>query len=114
MAENKNHDNCKFLISNFLKGKINWPKEIKIAKKLLKEYPEVKFWEKVYMDTYPSSLSMFLTGSGKKFLEKEFESYSLTKTKEPIKLEESPVINIKENKDRNKPKTLQQFIDEVQ
>lgn len=112
MAKNQFHENCKFLVSSILKkDKINWPKEIKIAQKLLNLYPEIKFWEELYLDTYPNSLCVFLTDSGQKLLKKEHDTFLLTKS-EKIEIEEKPVVILESIEEKKNPKTLQEFIDE--
>lgn len=112
MAKNEEHQSCKLIVASILKGKINWGREIKIAKKLLVEYPDRAFWESLYMDTYPTSLSIFLTNGGKKFLIKQYREFKLTESSDEIKLEESPVVAIVPTNVTKKPKTIQQFVDQ--
>ena len=67
---NAEFQKCKFVILNFCKdvGKINWGKEVKIAKKLLKLFPNMENWGKINMGEKPVSLSWFLTEEGNEFL----------------------------------------------
>lgn len=59
---------CKLIISKMVvKEKINWPREMKIAKKLLELYPDSSFWKKINSQQY-FSLSYFLTPEGLDFL----------------------------------------------
>ena len=72
MAELTNHQKCKMIVSKLVSktrwdetaNNINWPKEIKIAKKLLQKFPEKKFWKTLYIEERPTSLSWFLTTDG--------------------------------------------------
>ena len=67
---NAEFQKCKFVILNFCKDidKINWGKEVKIAKKLLKLFPTMENWGKIEMGEKPVSLSWFLTEEGNEFL----------------------------------------------
>ena len=67
---NAEFQKCKYVILNFCKdvGKINWGKEVKIAKKLLKVCPDMENWGKINMAEKPTSLSWFLTEEGREFL----------------------------------------------
>ena len=69
-AKNIDFQRCKYLILNFCKDvkKISWPKEVKIAKQLLRKYPSFDSWIGISMGDKPSSLSWFLTDEGKQFL----------------------------------------------
>ena len=90
---NAEFQKCEFVILNFCKdvGKINWGKEVKIAKKLLKLFPSMDNWGKIEMGEKPVSLSWFLTEEGNEFLilaEKRLEldldtqkTYSLSEEK---------------------------------
>ena len=72
---NQNHENCKWIVSNFVKKEnIDWPREIKMAQKLTREYScDIDFWEnlsKQFKIKLPS-LAYFLTENGKELLIKE-------------------------------------------
>jgi hypothetical protein len=73
-SPNTEHENCKFLVSFFC-GKIEpkfWGREIKIAKQLLKEYPEIDIWQKIVFKCKLPSLAFFLTDDGKKITKRAF------------------------------------------
>lgn len=66
MDKKLEHSRCKLLVSKFvLKDQLNWPKEIRIAKKLLKEYPDFNTWTQLKLDFKLNSLAFFLTDEGK-------------------------------------------------
>ena len=104
---------CKELISLYLtKGdKISWPKEIKIAKKLLASYP-IEFFRQYDPLTKFYSLAVFLTKAGKLELKKNFDIYNLTKPCPQVKLEDKPVVQLEQSVTEKTPKTLQEFVDE--
>ena len=103
------HKLCQFIIKKFVKGNINWPREIKIAQKLVKRFNSFDFWNNLKeLSSPPPSLAWFLKPEGKAFLLKEYESFNLKINKNIVKLEK-----YKSGEDKNickKPKTLLQFI----
>lgn len=65
---NIEHWACKELVGKFVKEP-NWPKEIKIAKKLLFNYsPDLDAWLALNMSYKLTSLAFFLTENGKSFI----------------------------------------------
>jgi hypothetical protein len=107
--------NAKKLIQLYIdKNNTNWPKEIAIAKKLLKKYP-IEFWEQYDPSIIVYSLSIFLTPQATKELDKEFNLWNMFKPKETIKLEEKPVIDLTDSwtLSKSKSKTIQEFVDEM-
>jgi len=102
------HKLCQFIIKKYIPIDINWPREIKIAQKLLKQYKGYQFWNNLNQIKL-NSLAWFLTEEGKKFINLEMKKQNLS---EPNK----KIYNIKEEKigaDKNtcqKPKTILQFI----
>jgi hypothetical protein len=66
------------LIGSFLKkdSPIIWQREIKIAKKLLSEYPSMSFWRGVKIDFKLNSLAWFFSPNGKKILDIEYQKYT--------------------------------------
>lgn len=106
-------ENCKELIKLYIhtNDKFSYPKEIAIAKKLLKLIPDILFWQQYDPDRKFHSLSIFLTPAAKKELSKEYSLFLLTKPREEIRLEKEPVIEIEEIKTNKKNKTLLEFID---
>ena len=76
-VKNVEFENCRFLIKKFLKPEnISYPSQIKIAKQLLKQYPEIEFWELFEIGFFLNSLAFFLTDKGSKLVA---EAYSTTK-----------------------------------
>lgn len=79
MVKNPQHEACKLIVSKCLsdtKG-LNWAKEIKMAKKLLVKFPDVSFWETVYVPNKPTSLAFFLTTDGERVLTRAKQELSL-------------------------------------
>jgi len=107
--KNINHKLCQLIVKKFIKGNINWAREIKIAQKLVKKFNNFDFWNNLKdLGSPPPSLAWFLKPEGKAFLLKEYELFNLDLNKNVIKLQ-----NNKFDKDKNickKPKTLLQFI----
>jgi hypothetical protein len=104
-----NHKLCQLIVKKFVKGNINWAREIKIAQKLVKRFNSFDFWDNIKeLGSPPPSLAWFLKAEGKGFILKEYESFNLNLDKEKIVLEENKV---KEDKNIcKKPKTLLEFI----
>jgi hypothetical protein len=104
-----NHKLCQFIVKKFVKGNVNWPREIKIAQKLIKKFNSFNFWDNLQdLKAPPPSLAWFLKSEGKAFLLKEYEAFNLNLNKNVIKLQEN-----KAQDDKNickKPKTLLEFI----
>lgn len=103
-----NHKLCQFIIKKFIKDKINWPREIKIAQGLVKKYKKYNFWNNLN-DLKLPSLAWFLTEDGKRFLATEDK-------KKYLNIQKVKEVSLQENKigeDKNickKPKTLIEFI----
>lgn len=69
MEKKEEHNRCKFLVTKFVnKEGLNWAREIKIAKKLLKIYPSIEDWTALKLDFKLNSLAFFLTEEGKKHI----------------------------------------------
>lgn len=101
---------CREIINLFCKEPINWPREIKIAKDLIKKYPTVNFWKSVDLGFKLPCLAYFKTATGSKLLE-------LTKKKIELALPEKEVYTLNTEKigedvevDK-KPKTLKEFLE---
>lgn len=111
MAKNIEHENCKFLVWFFC-GKIEsslWAREIKIAKKLLKEHPEKDLWEKLVIKTKLPSLAFFLTEAGQEMMQKHFAQKNLDlPTKKEYNLTQESSIETTQT--INKPKTVFDFL----
>lgn len=109
---NAEFQKCKFVILNFCKdvAKINWGKEVKIAKKLLKICPDMENWGKIDMAEKPTSLSWFLTEEGTEFL-------ALAKKRRELDLSAKKTYSISDDKigedstlETKKPKTTLDFL----
>mgnify|MGYP006969489835 CR=1 FL=1 len=71
---------CKFIIEKFVDPKkINWPRDMKIAKKLIKEYCDFDFWKFVSLQTDLYSLAFFVSVKGKQLLKDRHELYEKQK-----------------------------------
>lgn len=80
-TKSSEHSRCKFLVSKFLiKDQLNWAREIKIAKKLLKLYPDFKIWSDLKLKFKLNSLAFFLTEEGKG----EMSVFEFNKSKENV------------------------------
>ena len=104
-----NHKLCQLIVKKFVKGNINWAREIKIAQKLVKRFNSFDFWDNIKeLGSPPPSLAWFLKAEGKAFILKEYESFRLNLDKDKVILQENKV---KEDKNIcKKPKTLLEFI----
>jgi len=104
-----NHKLCQMIVKKYVSGKINWPREIKIAQKLIKKFKSFEFWDNlINLKNPPPSLAWFLKNEGKAFLLKEYESFNLNLNLNKIELEEYKFYEDK--KICKKPKTLLEFI----
>lgn len=107
--KNINHKLCQLIIIKYIKKNINWPREIKIAKRLVKKFNSFEFWNKLKeLKSSPPSLAWFLKPEGKAFLLKEYEIFNLKLNKNHIQLEKNKLGEDK--KVCQKPKTLLEFI----
>ena len=107
--KNTNHKLCQLLIKKFVKGNINWPREIKIAQKLVKKFNCFNFWDNlIELGSPPPSLAWFLKPEGKAFLLKEYEKFKLNLDKKQVQIEKYKIGEDK--KICQKPKTLIEFI----
>lgn len=103
------HKICQFIVKKFVKGNINWPREIKIAQKLVKRFNSFGFWDNLKeLGSPPPSLAWFLKAEGKAFLLREYENFNLNLNTEIVKLEDNKVQYDK--KICKKPKSLIEFI----
>jgi hypothetical protein len=107
-------EQSKKLISLYLtkEDNISWPREIKIAKKLLEKYP-IEFWQQYVPESKIYSLAAFLTPAAKREIEREHNLFLLTKENKPIILEDKPVVKIayEEEKFKKPARSLIEFID---
>jgi hypothetical protein len=103
-----NHKLCQFIIKKYINQKVDWPREIKIAQKLIKTYKGYSFWNRLKSANLPS-LAFFLTEDGKKFI-------AMEKIKDNLEIDKSIKFEIQEikvgedKKVSKKPKTLLDFI----
>jgi len=107
--KNTNHKLCQFIVKKYVRGNINWPREIKIAQKLVKRFNSFDFWDNLKdLGSPPPSLAWFLKAEGKAFILKEYEKFNLDFNKQEIKIETNKI-----GEDKNiclKPKSLIEFI----
>src|SRR5574343_742804 len=68
-----------FLVWKFLKepNETNWAREIKIANKLIKRFPNVDYWNFVCPSFKIHSLAWFISRDGKKFLYEQVQKKAL-------------------------------------
>jgi len=109
ILKNINHKLCQFIVKKYIKVNINWPREIKIAQRLIKRFKEFEFWDNLQeLKSPPPSLAWFLKPEGKAFLLAEYEKFKLNLNQKEIKIEKYKI-----NEDKKicqKPKTLLEFI----
>jgi hypothetical protein len=108
MQKNTNHKLCQFIIKKYINQKVDWPREIKIAQKLIKTYKGYSFWNGLKPANLPS-LAFFLTEDGKKFIAMEKIKDNLELDK-PIKFEIQEIKIGEDKKVCKKPKSLLEFI----
>ena len=73
------HKLCQYIIKKYIQTNINWPREIKIAQKLIKQYKGDKFWNNLNSAKL-NSLAWFLTEDGIKFINLELKKQNLKET----------------------------------
>jgi len=103
-----NHKLCQLIIKKYIPVNINWPREIKIAQKLLKEYKGYQFWNNLNQIKL-NSLAWFLTEEGRKFINLELKKQSLKETKKQIHNIQDKKIG-EDKKTCRKPKNVLEFI----
>jgi hypothetical protein len=104
-----NHKLCQLIVKKYVKGNVNWPREIKIAQRLIKKFKSFQFWDNLKeLGSPPPSLAWFLKAEGKAFLLREYESFNINLSIPKIELKESKVEDDK--KICKKPKSLIEFI----
>lgn len=97
------------IVKKYVSGNINWPREIKIAQKLVKKFNSFDFWDNLTdLKSQPPSLAWFLKPEGKAFIIKEYEKFNLNLNKDIVLLNNNKVFEDK--KICKKPKTLIEFI----
>lgn len=110
-------NNCKELMRLYLKSgdKPNFPKEIKISKKLLSQFPDMGFWRQYDPQTTFTSLSVFLTKQGQNELKKEYDLYCLVRPEPNPILDDNAHVNVDSEIQGHKKilRTIQEFVDEV-
>ena len=104
-----NHKLCQLIVKKYIKTNINWPREIKIAQKLIKKFNSYAFWDNLQdLKSSPPSLAWFLKPEGKMFLIKQYEAFNLNFEMAKVKIQKYKIEN-----DKNickKPKSLLEFI----
>ena len=106
-----NFNEARDLIKSFVKNpeSINWGNEIKTFNQILIKYPEKSFWLQLNIGFKLNSICWFKSKDGKKFLNKEYNSFKLfNSNKEEYKLDDKTLIKIESIK---KPKNLIELLD---
>ncbi len=67
MSKNPEYDCCRELVSKFC-ANANWPREMKMAKKLLFICPDLEAWQELTLAFPVTSLAFFLTDEGKIYI----------------------------------------------
>jgi len=107
--KNQDHKLCQYIIKKYIQINVNWPREIKIAQKLIKKFNNFYFWKNLQNFKNPlPSLAWFLKPEGKAFLIKENEKENLKF--DVIKVFLTKYKHQKDKKICQKPKTLIEFI----
>lgn len=109
--KNPKHSLCQFIVGKLITAcKPNWAREIKIAQKLIIDYPDPEFWNAVETPFPLSSLAWLLTPDGKEVLLK-------TSRETKLELPKETQYNIQEEKvgedkvfQPTKKKTLMDFL----
>lgn len=94
-------ENAKFIILKLCSDIkfINWPREIKIAKKLLEKYNDIKFWESLekYLSSHyiqGNSLSRFLIKENSYLLDEALAEH----LRQNLVINNPPQVKMEENK----------------
>ncbi len=98
-----------YLVWKFLENpeKVSWPKEVKIAKSLIKDFGEQIFKDLDFKELKLESLAQFRTEKFKKYLFKQKKLSSLDFKKEHAILGKEAEV---EKPKKKKPKTLIDFL----
>jgi len=87
-----------------------WTREYGILKRLMEQYPDEDFWQKIHFENDWDSLVIFQSEYGKSLLDKKYKEFHY-KIPEYTKIE----LTKKSGRDKvivRKPKTIRQFLDE--
>ena len=87
-----------------------WTREYGILKRLMEQYPDENFWQKIHFENDWDSLVIFQSEYGKSLLDKKYKEFHY-KIPEHTKIE----LTKKSGCDKvivRKPKTIRQFLDE--
>lgn len=76
MKELTNHQRCQFIVNKFCREPINWPKNYKIAKKLISLY-DFSAFESMELPKKVAGLQFFLCPDGKEVIDKELTKKEL-------------------------------------
>lgn len=110
------HQKCQIIISHFLSHNkaISWPKEVKIAKSLLKAIPDHTFWLSLHPPKPISTLSYFKTKEGELLIQLNYKNKGIDLSAGHKKVILDDNLNDKIGKDKEikekKPKTLMEFL----
>jgi hypothetical protein len=93
----------------------SWAKETKMASKLLKEFPDLKFWGSIanFLDFKPDSLAFCLSAMGYTLMRESYPVFQKMKNVKLISKRGTKLNSPKIGKDievKSKPKNLLDFI----
>jgi hypothetical protein len=102
-------------ISRVVREPINWPREMKILKKILPLYEEESFWGSVNVTFKVPSLAFFLTDRGASLLQAEYKKFKFEPEKAKVYEVSTDIYFSKdETSDQKtqttKPKSLNDFL----
>ena len=112
MAKNTNHQKCKLLVEHFLshREKIYWPQEIKLAKELLLNVSDLKFWLSIDTPYKIPSLAFFKTPDGADLLQAYYRKGKINLKPKRGKVILDNKIGKDKATDKKKPKNLMDFL----
>lgn len=85
---------AKFIVEKYvLQDSINWPRDVKIANKLVEKYPELAFWNWLGVKFQCPSMAALLTKKSKRFLEIRYSEWNkeIERNKKIIIVEKAPI-----------------------
>lgn len=115
MSDSKHQIAKDFIARSFREAyKPNWPKELKLFYQLLKQYPDLSFWQNFEMPFKLRSLAFLKSERGRELLDANYNGFvykskepKKIKTKEPKKFSD---VLISEDKDVKVKQTIKQFL----
>ena len=103
-------DHLKYIINKFVEPPINWGKEMRLVKSLVKNFERMDFWCYRSPKKFPS-LACMLTPNAKQFLTKCYRDYILENPQiKEYNLEEKPISTNLIETQTDRPKSLMEFL----